>query len=220
MISFAHTLIIIFLIEKKNQSFNHTESLPIASNEVKSLFFDDFEEKKALLNKTLFKTVVLKKIRKKFDVDSLDSFSRKNLQKKPTFLHATQGLMGRTAGVFENLKSQQQNFLSSQNLHMISKEALEMKYFENIKKEIETSSGNENLIALMKTENKKKEIENSLAHIKKELQISKKYIKDLKEKEKIIRHNLSKSDLNMSNLNEQVKLLFNNSKFFLEKIAS
>ena len=185
---------------------------------MKSLFLSSIEDKKTTLNKTLFKKIILKKLHKKFSVETMDIPTRKSLQKKPSFMKETQNMMGETINVFENLKSHHKSMFDSINLQNISKEVLEMKYFSSLQKEI---SGNNNQLQdntnpLSKDEKQKKEIENSLSGFKEELQIYKKKIKDQKDIEKKIREHAFKIEIKISQYNLQVKI----HSFLLEKIFS
>jgi len=139
----------------------------------------------------------------------MDNSTRKSLQKKESFINETQNMMGATINVFENLKTQHKSIFNVNNFQNISKEAFEMKYFDNLQNEIsgnvdELKEGNHNN-SLSRDEKKKKEIENSLQGFKEELQIYKNKIKDHKGIEKKIREDLCKSEVKISQYNSQVK---------------
>ena len=174
-----------------------------ASNDVKSLFLNSLEKKKITLNKKIIRNVVLKKLRKKFSLERIQEPDRKNLQKKPGFRSETQHLMGTTINVFANLKMHHKSILDENNLQSISNEALEMKYMDQIRNEVH---GEDNFNQMnIEDEKKRKEIENSLVGFKEELELYKQKIREQKRIELMKRDLMFRSELKISQLNQQVK---------------
>jgi len=173
---------------------------------VKSLFLNSLEKKQNSLNKRLFRNVVLKKLRKKFSLEKMDTPSRKSLQKKGSFINETSTMMGTTLHVFENLKAHHRSICDASNLQSISREAIEMKYLDQLKEEINLRNKEKDEDFDLMDEKKKKEIENSLIGFKEELQIYKGKIKEQKKIEALKRDVLFRSEVKILQMNQQVNI--------------
>lgn len=110
--------------------------------------------------------------------------------------------MGTTVNVFTNLKMHHKSILDENNLQSISNEALQMKYMDQIRKEVH---GEDNFNEMnMEDEKKRKEIENSLVGFKEELELYKQKIREQKRIELMKRDLMFRGELKISQLNQQV----------------
>ena len=95
------------------------------------------------------------------------------------------------------------SILDENNLQSISNEALEMKYMDQIRNEVH---GEDNFNQMnIEDEKKRKEIENSLVGFKEELELYKQKIREQKRIELMKRDLMFRSELKISQLNQQVK---------------